>query len=126
MELKNRIAWPGFAFTVLLAGFIILASCEKYSFRVETVNPVDSVHFKAVVQPLLADKCAKCHNGSRDPDLRAADSFESLTSGGYVNLPAEESKLYKKVISSGHTSFTLPEEKLKILYWISQGAKNNK
>jgi hypothetical protein len=120
---RNRF---GAGLFVLLAGIIIISSCEKYSFVVETVDPVDSVHFKAVIQPLLDNKCTSCHGGSRDPDLRPAFSYESLSTGGYVTLPAEESKLYKKVISSGHTAFTLPEEKLKILYWIAQGAKNNK
>ena len=126
MEFLNNLRKPGIIVFAVLAGIIILASCEKYSFRVETPNPVDSVHFNAVIKPLLDDKCTNCHGGSRDPDLRASFSYESLTTGGYVDLPAEKSKLYTKVISSSHSSFTLPEAKLKILYWISQGAKNNK
>lgn len=116
----------GIAAFIIMAGVILLASCEKYSFRVETVDPVDSVHFNTVVKPLLNDKCAGCHNGSKNPDLREANSYTSLTTGGYVNLPAETSRLYLKISSSSHASFTLPEEKLRILYWITQGAKNNK
>ena len=126
MEYKISLKNPRIIVFALLAGIILVASCEKYSFRVETVDPVDSVHFSTVIQPLLDDKCSGCHRGSRDPDLRSAYSYESLTTGGYVNLPADKSKLYTKVISSSHASFTLPEEKLRILYWISQGAKNNK
>ena len=125
MENKNNRKKYVAGFFILLAGIILLASCEQYSYRVETVNPVDSVHFRAVIEPMLDSKCTGCHGGSRDPDLRAGNSWESLTTGGYVSLPAAESKLYKQVISSGHASFTLPEEKLKILYWIAQGAKNN-
>jgi hypothetical protein len=126
MEYKINLNMPGILVFTIVAGIILLASCEKYSFRVETVNPVDSVYFGAVIKPLLDDKCTDCHKGSRDPDLRSAYSYESLTTGGYVNLPADKSKLYTQVISSSHSSFTLPEEKLRILYWISQGAKNNK
>jgi len=126
MEFLNNLRKPGIVVFTILAGIIILASCEKYSFRVETVDPVDSVHFSTVIQPLLDDKCTGCHGGSKDPDLRSAFSYESLISGGYVTLPADKSKLYSQVISSSHASFTLPEEKLRILYWISQGAKNNK
>lgn len=125
MKFVNILKRPGIVVFTILSGVIILASCEKYSFTVETVDPVDSVHFKAVIQPLLANKCATCHGGVREPDLRSANSYESLTTGGYVTLPADKSKLYLKVISGSHASFTLPEEKQRILYWISQGAKNN-
>ena len=125
MENKISLKIPGVAVFAIVACIILLASCEKYSFRVETVDPVDSVHFNIVIKPLLDDKCTSCHGGSRDPDLRSSNSYESLKTGGYVNLPADKSRLYTKVISSSHSSFTLPEEKLRILYWISQGAKNN-
>lgn len=126
MNRKKRLSVTRIAVLIVVMVAVLFGSCEKYSFLVETVDPVDSVHFELVIQPMLNNKCAGCHGGSRDPDLRSAYSYESLTAGGYVDLPAEESKLYKKVISSGHTAFTLPEEKLKILYWISQGARNNK
>jgi len=33
--------------------------------------------------------------------------------------------LYKTLESTSHKSFTLPEQRQKILYWIEQGAKNN-
>jgi len=42
-----------------------------------------------------------------------------------VNLPAADSKLYKKIISSSHTSFTIDPEKQLIYNWIDQGAQNN-
>jgi hypothetical protein len=126
MEYRNMRRIFGALIFVLIAGAAILSSCEHHSFLVETVDPVDSVYFGAVIQPLLEKKCAACHGGSKDPDLRADRSYESLVSGDYVTLPAEESRLYRKVISSGHAAYTLPEEKLKILYWITQGAKNNK
>jgi len=126
MDRKKRLSITRFAVLTIMAIAVLFGSCEKYSFLIETVDPVDSVHFNLVIKPMLNNKCAGCHGGSRDPDLRSEYSYESLITGGYVNLPAEESKLYKKVISSSHTAFTLPEEKLKILYWISQGARNNK
>ena len=110
---------------IFTGALILFGSCEKYSFLVGTVNPADSVYFQTMVQPIFTANCITCHRGSRDPDLRAGNSYASLTSGGYVDLPAESSKLYSKITSGSHTAFTLPEEKQKILIWITQGAKNN-
>jgi hypothetical protein len=111
---------------LISAGMIMFSSCEKYSFAPETVDPEVPVLFQTQIQPIFTNNCIVCHKGSRNPDLRDGNSYASLTSEGYVNLPAEESKLYKKVVSGSHTSFTLDAEKQLILVWIGQGALNNK
>jgi len=118
-------------FRQLMAAFLVLAaigglsSCEKYSWIPEKVNPVDTVHFSAVIQPIFTSNCASCHNQYNLPDLRSGYSWESLTTGGYVDLPGENSKLYKQMTSSSHSSRSTDVDKQHVLIWINQGAHNN-
>lgn len=112
-------------FISVFISIVLLASCEKYTFRPPEVDPEYPWSFRDDIQPVFTASCASCHGGSLAPDLRAGNSYNALTRGGYVSLPAEESKLYKKIISAGHSPRTTDAEKLKILYWITQGAKNN-
>lgn len=104
---------------------VLISSCEKYTFRPPEVDPDYAWSLKDDIQPIFSSSCISCHGGSIAPDLRAGNSYNALTKGGYVTLPAEESRLYKTIISPGHTARTTEAEKLKILYWITQGAKNN-
>ena len=120
-----KISKPGIMALIVLAGAALFASCEKYAFDVETVDPVIPVLFQTEIQPIFTANCITCHKGSRNPDLRDGNSFSSLTTGGFVNQPAETSKLNTQINSGSHNSFTLPAEKQKILIWIQQGAKNN-
>jgi len=126
MKLKDKKSVPVLVAFILIASLALLASCEKYSYELETVDPEEPVLFQTEIQPIFTNSCVACHKGTRDPDLRNGNSFASLTTGGYVSLPAESSKLYTKVISGGHAAFTLPDEKQRILIWIGQGAQNNK
>ncbi len=127
--LKNSLL-----FICIVAGVFYFSSCEKYTFRVETLPPVDTggtdttnyVSFSDEVQPVFTAKCISCHKGTRPPDLRAENSYKALTDGGFVSSPAADSKLYKKIISSSHSSMTSQAEKNIIYLWIAQGAKNNK
>ncbi|HAM10303.1 MAG: hypothetical protein A2X05_16645 [Bacteroidetes bacterium GWE2_41_25] len=118
----------------IIAGVIYFSSCEKYTFRVEGLPPVDTsgtdttnyVSYSAEVQPIFNASCVSCHKGARNPDLRPENSYASLTSGGYVTQPAADSKLYKQLNASSHKSITTQAQKNTIYLWISQGAKNNK
>ncbi len=110
---------------IMLFAALVLGSCEKYTYQVEVVDPGVPVLFQTQIQPIFNNNCIACHKGTRNPDLRDGNSYTSLTTGGYVNLPAESSKLYRQVISASHAPFTLDSEKQLILMWISQGAKNN-
>lgn len=107
------------------AGMVFFSSCEEYKIIQEEIDPGETVLFQTQIQPIFNANCVTCHKGSRNPDLRDGFSYESLTTGGYVNLPAADSKLYKKIISSSHTSFTIDPEKQLIYNWIDQGAQNN-
>lgn len=125
MKLKLKFSWSLISAFIILAGVFLLSSCEKYRYQVETVNPVDTVHFQTQIQPIFNANCIVCHKGSRNPDLRDGNSYESLTTGHYVDKPAETSKLYRQVTSASHAPFTSDTEKQLILVWIDQGALNN-
>ena len=116
-----------FLFLSIMIAIVFFASCEKYTFTKEkpTVSD-DTVFFKAEIQPIFDAKCLDCHNGGTSPDLRSDKSYGALTKGSFVNLPAEESKLFKILnTDSYHASLLTQEEKGFILSWVSQGAQDN-
>jgi hypothetical protein len=121
MKRSTKITGPFIVAFIVVIGL----SCEKYQYTFETIDPVIPVSFKDEIQPIFTAHCILCHHGSRDPDLQEGNSYSSLTSLGFVTSPGETSVLYKQLNKSSHTSFTLPEEKQKILIWINQGAKDN-
>lgn len=125
MKMKAKLLWNVMAALLIPAGMVFFSSCEKYKIVAEPVDPGETVLFQTQIQPIFTDNCIVCHKGSRNPDLRDGFSYESLTTGGYVNLPAADSRLYKQVNSSSHTSFTTETQKQLIYNWIDQGAQNN-
>jgi hypothetical protein len=114
------------AAVMVIAAIGGLASCEKYTYMPVVVNPVDTVHFEAEIQPIFNANCVSCHTSIRNPDLREGKSYEALTSGGFVNQPGETSILYVQMTTNAaHISRSSDVEKQKVLIWINQGAKNN-
>ena len=110
---------------IVITAIAGLSSCEKYTYIPEVVNPTDSVHFQAEIQPIFNANCISCHGAIKAPDLRDGHSYEALTKGGYVNLPGETSKLYTKMTSPEHSPRSTDVDKQKVLIWINQGAHNN-
>lgn len=115
-----------------ILGLLVLAaliggvsSCEKYSYEPPAVDPNATWHFKTDIQPVFTANCVGCHGGTQSPDLRDGKSYLALTKGSFVTAPAANSKLYQKMLSSGHASRSSATDKLKVLYWITQGALNN-
>ena len=109
----------------LIAGIAGISSCEKYTFTPEKINPIDSVHFQAAIQPIFSANCLTCHGAIKAPDLRDGKSYKALTTGGYVTLPGENSKLYTKMTGTDHAPKSSDIDKQKVLIWINQGAHNN-
>ncbi len=105
-----------------------LISCERYVYDPPTIDPDIDVLFATEVAPIFVNAaCTGCHAGGINPDLRADKSYESLTTGGYVDLgtPAS-SKIYTKILSGHATSSNISDvNRLKLLTWIEQGAQNN-
>jgi len=107
----------------MAAGFI---SCEKYSYSPPSIDPSVTWHFQTDIQPIfINDNCVNCHNGTRSPDLRSGKSYDALTKGGFVNSPAASSILYNQMNKSDHLPRSTEADRLKVLYWITQGAQNN-
>jgi hypothetical protein len=112
---------------ILIAAIEGLSSCEKYSFSPPAVDPKQTWHFQADIQPIFNGICITCHNGKTQfPDLRSGKSYASLKSGGYITLPGETSILYHQMTTnSAHIPRSTDAQKLEVLYWINQGALNN-
>jgi hypothetical protein len=125
MNLKLKRIRVIFGTLVLIAMVGGFSSCEKYSYAPPAVDPTATWHFQTDIQPIFTSICINCHNGVRLPDLRSGKSYLSLTKGGFVSLPASTSRLYVRITTGDHIPRTTDADKLKILYWINQGAKNN-
>ena len=109
----------------LIAAVEGFTSCEKYTYTPPAVDPNTAWSLSTDIQPIFNASCISCHGGTVSPDLRDGKSFNALTKGGYVASPAESSRLYSKMVSGSHEARSTAAEKLKALYWITQGAKNN-
>ncbi len=105
--------------------FMALATgCEKYIILPPVIE--EGVSYAEQVQPIFNDKCVSCHSGNQNPDLRPEESWEFLTTNGYVDtLNPESSKIYNKLLSGAHESRATEADKLLILTWITEGAQNN-
>ncbi|HLN54421.1 MAG TPA: cytochrome c [Bacteroidales bacterium] len=114
-----------FAFFALVVALGTFSSCEKYSYNPPAVDRNAAWSLSKDIQPIFNSNCVSCHGGAVSPNLKEGQSYNTLTRGGYVKLPAESSRLYTKLNDPSHAARTTAAEKLKILYWIEQGAKNN-
>lgn len=116
----------GLIIFAIIAATAVLSSCEKYQYNPPAVDPDNPWSLSIDIQPIFNANCTSCHGGAVQPDLREGNSFDALTRRGYVTTPAESSRLYKILVDDpSHSSRVTEAEKLKILYWIEQGAKNN-
>jgi hypothetical protein len=110
---------------VLIAVVGGFSSCDKYAYLPRPVDPNETWHFQADIQPIFTANCITCHGGVQAPDLRDGKSYQALTKGKYVSAPGETSRLYVQMNSASHKTRSTDTEKQKVLYWINQGALNN-
>jgi hypothetical protein len=110
---------------VLIGVAGVFSSCEKYSYLPPLVDANTTWLYKTDIQPIFTANCVACHGGSQAPSLQDGKSFTALTKGGFINAPAETSKLYLQMTGASHSSKSTASDKLKVLYWITQGALNN-
>jgi len=111
---------------VLVVFAVSVIACEKYVIE-GPVKPKD-VSFANDIVPIFTKNCVSCHTaGKTAPNLDAAAAYSSITSRKLVTVSAPEtSKLYDKLLSSPlHMPKATPAEKLTILTWIEEGAKDN-
>ena len=110
---------------ILLGAVSVFSSCEKYTFTPPSVDPEYPWSFQEDIQPIFNSSCVSCHGGVTDPDLRPAESYRDLTRAGQITPPGETARLYTKMNAPDHISRSTETERLKVLYWIDQGALNN-
>ena len=107
---------------------IIFVGCEKKVVEPIKFEVEGEVSYSADIQPYFTSNCITCHgsaSGAAGLNLNESGSYESLTTGGRVDMenPAE-SKIYT-YINEGHQGFQDPEIAAYILAWIEQGALDN-
>lgn len=118
-----RQVLPVLAMIALSAAF---SACEKYTYNPPAVDPDYAWSLANDIQPIFNASCVACHGGRVQPNLTAGQSFNTLTRGGYVDRPAEQSRLFNQLATDpDHMKLVTEAERLKIRYWIEQGAKNN-
>lgn len=110
----------------LMLGF---QSCQYEWIEFEEVEIPEVVSFETDIVPLFEAGCNSnvCHGGGKDPDLRPDKAYNSLLSGGYVDVAnPEQSSIYTSVITGGSMAqYSQPGDEELILAWIEQGALNN-
>ncbi len=120
-----KIARVGLVIAVVLTGVIGFSSCEKFAILPPVINQTDSIYYQTDIQPIFNANCITCHSGGIAPDLRSSNSYNALSTGGFLTPNNETCPLYVQVTSAGHTARTTDLQKLQRLTWLKQGAKNN-
>lgn len=121
-----------FQILLIVIGGLLMNSCyyDELQERVIPELPVDpddpnyvEISFGEEIQPIFTSSCVGCHNGSRDPDLRAGYAYNALLPQYVTANDADASPLFVK-LAGGHQN--LATDKLTLIKtWINQGAKNN-
>ncbi len=115
--------------TLIFGVGICFSSCHWHTIEPQEIEPIsDNVSFSTDIQPIFESKCVSCHTG-RDPVLNSGSSYNSLTTGNYLNTGSPStSPFYVKLSTDQHPSaggtFS-PSELTLLLAWIQQGANNN-
>ena len=111
-----------------IMGVFFFYSCAYDTLVPDKINPDKKVLFSTDIQPIFTQKCVTCHTGSPAPDLRPGNSYNSLTTGNYINKTSpNQSKIYTEIAPNGgmyQWSNNITDSQL-VLLWIQQGALNN-
>ena len=94
--------------------------------------PPQQVSFSGDLIPIFAANCTTsgCHDGvpGHKPSLTAANAYNAITSGGYINTIVPTSSIIYGEVKSGSmppTGALKATDVQKILDWIRLGAPNN-
>lgn len=118
------------ALLILAAGLLLFStSCYYDSFPPEEeidFSPDEDISFQAEVLPIIEKyNCAGCHNGSRDPDLRAQNAYDALVPEFVVEGDAEASVFFQRLPGKDHPPAGISltaNEITTIEEWINRGA----
>ncbi len=114
--------------TILCAFGISLTSCT-YETLPKPEGVSGDVSWQTDVLPIFTNNCSVtgCHvSGAINPDLSAANAYNSLVYSGYVDVDNPElSSIYVKVNTGSMKNYASDTQKAYILAWIEQGALDN-
>jgi hypothetical protein len=123
---------------IMLAGaflLLLLPGCYKdKTVVIDTGTAITrTVTFSKDIAPIFSNSCSLsgCHaSGGKSPDLSAANAYNSLKIGNYLNTAAPENSLIY-LWMTGKKSTVMPVGGMRkdynalMLAWIKQGANNN-
>jgi len=106
---------------------LLMFTTSCYYDQVYIAPPEREISYSTDIQPFFDLKCASCHPDDSQPDLQPGLSYNSLSSGDYINTSdPSSSKLYVKISAGGSMeNFATDAERAITLKWIEQGANNN-
>lgn len=117
---------------ILMGMAVFFGSCYYDEFPEDVVDVPDVVSYEADIMPLWVGQCVNCHSGNVPPDLRPANSYNSLLNGYVVKGNSQESILYLSLIHANgvvampSSNELWPASKTELVKaWIDQGAENN-
>lgn len=123
-----------FQFILMIIMSLTISSCYYDAFLDEVIidnpTPNEDVSYQSDIIPLWV-QCVGCHGGNEPPDLRDANSYNSLLNGFVVPGDADTSILYKSLSNLDGVSLMPPgsqwsDAKINLVKdWINQGALDN-
>ncbi|MBN2237811.1 MAG: hypothetical protein JW729_09635 [Bacteroidales bacterium] len=120
---------------ILLSSLFFFTACQYEVIKVEVIPPPDpnvELSFATDIVPIFTDgnRCTACHSpGKTNPDLTAANAYQSLMDGNFVVANDPSASLiytYPHPDASTHRWKVYTVNQAELLFtWINQGVKNN-
>ncbi len=93
-------------------------------------DPTDTISFNEEIIPIFNEQScnvSSCHGGTRQPDLRENNAYNSISSGFVTPFEPNDSPIYTKASPSGNSTWlNIPREQSALVkQWIEQGALDN-
>lgn len=114
---------------LIMATMLFMVSCEYEWIEPEPTPIPDVVSFQGNIIPIFDKGCnmGGCHDaGAFSPDLTAANAYNALLDGAYVDTAAPDASIiYTSVKIGSMKPYASPGDAEMILAWIKQGAPNN-
>lgn len=109
------------ALGTLLILLVAFSSCKNNTYEAfNTICDTSNAQFKAVINPIITDKCVSCHNNSYHE--------KGINLEGYANVKDN----YEGILSTTRSGKMPPSGSpldacsiTKIQTWVNQGANNN-
>ncbi len=135
--MKLQLTLPILAVAALALSALLPSGCTNNSGLLQPpLPPIDTtvkVSFSMEVVPIFNESCnsGTCHSaGGIAPDLTAANAYDALWDGNYIDTIApEQSELLQWMLGNRRLPMPLSGPNATynetVLNWIAQGAQNN-